>query len=536
MFNSIKQRVIWRQSSLGAVTALWLALSLLLNACGEDSTPAGSLSLPTTAAATTQATATTAVATTQAASATTAAASTAVATTPATITAPAPISQATTSAPLQPTATTAPTQPATTLAASNTQPAIATKTAAAVPTIMSSAAVQQEFDTIGSQTEKTRGLKFKQKVDASLMTRDDLAKYQEDEFRRTNPPSELAKYEKFLRVLALVPPNFDLTRTYIDLLNEQVLGFYDSETKRLYMVVDSGDPNKLNPLVKFTAEHELTHALQDQNFDLKKVLPQRKPADKEWNDDLQYALTALVEGDAVQSQLVWIQGGNLKQADLQEMLKSLSSFSSDKLDKSPLILRETLTFPYQEGAAFVAQLYKNGGWAAVDKAFSEQLPQSTSQILHSDKYDKRIAPISVQLPSQVDILGNGWQSIEINVMGEMQARVWLQGALDKTAASQAVKAWAGDKFQVVENAQGALGVVWRSQWDSPAAATDFYNASVTTLKKLYNLSGEGSGADPKRTWSSAAQDVALVRKGSEVLITVLPKGAALNKVISGLGF
>ncbi len=481
---------------------------LLLTACGSDST---SLSLPATTTASNTTAATTSVATTAATSAAaTSAAATSAATTAATTNAVAPTSAATV--------------PTTTPALSPIP----------VPTVSVPAAVQQEMDKIAKQTEKTRALNFKQPVERNFMTRADLAKYQEEQFRRENPPQEVAKYEKFLKIFGYVPNDFDFTRNYLDLLNSQVLGFYDPQTKKLYIVVD-GDPNKLNPLVKFTAEHELTHGLQDQTFDLTKLRPQRKPGATEWNDDFDNAILALVEGDAVQSQYAWIQGGNLPAAEVNELVKLSSSFDQKVLDNSPLYLRETLQFPYADGLNFVQKIFAKGGWEAVNKVFREYPPRSTSQIMHPEKYDKRVEPVNVAFSSLTDTLGNGWKSLDINTLGELQVKLWLQLGSDETTSKNGANGWAGDRYQVLENGQGAVGYVWRSQWDSENEAVEFFNTAIPTLKKNHALSGEG-GVDTKRTWNSATHNITLLRKGNEVLVMVLPKDGAGDKVTAKLGF
>ncbi len=504
---------------------LWLALGLLLAACGEQSTPI-SLGLASPAA-------TTAAASTTAPAATTAAGTTA----PATTVAP---------------ATTAPAATASnpTTAASGTATTAAPATAAAgspsasgnVPTVQVPESARQQIQTIISQTEKTRNLTFKTPVETNFMTRADLTKYQTDEFYKDNPAENLKRDEKILKVFGFAPKDFDYAKTYVDLLNEQVIGFYDPRTKKLYIVSDS-DPSKVDALSRFTAEHELTHALQDQYFDLQKFSPDRQPSDQDWSDDASAAKLALVEGDAVQSQLNWVAAGNLSQTDLQELVKSSQDSSSTVLDNAPLILSESLIFPYNDGNAFVQALYTKGGWDMVNKAFTDYPPKSTSQVLHVTKYQNKVEPVKINLPSMLDVLGSGWKSLDINTNGELSTRIWLQtgmakpkDATSKTTASNAVKGWAGDRYQALENAQGQDGFVWQTQWDSESSATDFYNAASTSMPRLFNLSGSGTGADLKKSWSTADQDVTLIRKGNQVLVVVLPKGAGVDKVTAKLGF
>lgn len=523
-----------RKDFYGLPVIILLVLGMLLAACGEQSTP---LSL----ASTTAPAGTTAAASTTAPGATTGSATTgAVSTTAAVATSAASAATATIAPATTPSATTA----AATTAAGGTTPAATTAASASgsVPTVQVPDAARQVIASISKQTENTRKLTFKTPVETNFMTRADLTKYQTDEFNKDNPPENILRDEKILKVFGFAPKSFDYAKTYIDLLNEQVIGFYDPRTKKLYIVTDT-DPSKVDALAKFTAEHELTHALQDQYFDLQKFSPDRKPEDQEWSDDASVAKLALIEGDAVQSQLTWVASGSLSQADLTELIQSSQSTSSNVLDNAPLILSQSLLFPYEEGQAFVKALFDKGGWDLVNKAFTDYPPKSTSQILHSTKYFNKVEPVKIDLPSMVDVLGSGWKSLDINTNGELATRIWLQtGASNpkdttvKSQAAQAVKGWAGDRYQALENAQGQNGFIWRTQWDSESEATDFYNAASNSMKNLYSLTGNPTGTDLKKSWSTANQDVSLIRKGKEVLVTVLPKGTGIEKVTSKLGF
>jgi hypothetical protein len=509
-----------RNHLLSITAALWLALGLLLTACAEQNTPV-SLGLATTAPATATTAASAAATTTAAAATTTAATAT---TTAASATTAAP---GTTAA-----ATTAAGSPAVTGGAAGGN----------VPTVKVPDSARQQIQTIISQTEKTRNLTFKTPVETNFMTRADLTRYQTDEFYKDNPTENVTRDEKILKAFGFAPKSFSYAQTYIDLLNEQVIGFYDPRTKKLYIVSDA-DPGKVDPLSRFTAEHELTHALQDQYFDLQKFSPDRQPSDQEWSDDASVAKLALIEGDAVQSQLNWIAAGNMSQADLQELIKSSQASSSTVLDNAPLILSESLLFPYNEGNAFVKALYDKGGWDMVNKAFTDYAPRSSSQILHFTKYQNRVEPVKITLPSMVDLLGSGWKSLDLNTNGELATRIWLQTGMakpkdgtSKAQASNAVKGWAGDRYQALENAQGQTGFVWLTQWESDSAATDFFTAASGSMPRLFNLSGSATGTDLNKSWSTADQDLTLIRKGNQVLVVALPKGAGVDKVTARLGF
>jgi len=521
----------WLAQKLAFPLTAIIILSLVLVACG-DASPAPGVATTTIANPTVVAT-TAPVATSSPVSVNTTASA-------ASTTIPAVVTSLSTTAP----ALTATTAAATRVPTSPTTAAITTAVSATVsprpslspipvPTVVASAQVQQTLDVIGQQAVKTRRLEFKSKVEKNFMTREALGKYQLESFNRDNPPEEVAKYQKINEVFGFLPKGFDLAKAYTDLQTEQVLGFYDPRTKKLYLIIDQ-DPNKVSPLVKYTAEHELTHALQDQNYDIQKLRPIREPNATEGNDDQDYALTALLEGDAVNSQTVWIQAGNLSRQELSQMITEVQSFNQDKLNNAPLILKDTLSFPYAEGSSFVQNIYKKGGWDAVNKMFSDYTPRSTAQILHPEKYEKRIDPVKVELPSLVDTLGQGWKSLDINTMGELQSRIWLNGVLSTEEAKKAVSGWSGDRYQVLSDAQDNYGYAWRSQWDSEGDASNFFKASLSSVTRLYGLSGDG-GTGLKRNWTSTDKDVSLVQKGNQVLVVVLPKGNA-SKVTARLGF
>jgi hypothetical protein len=431
-----------------------------------------------------------------------------------------------------PTVTPAPTAPAATVAANAPKPT-PTLAPLPVPTVALPNNAEVVLTEVQQETEKVRGLTFINQVEKYIVKRSELGSYFLEDFKRSTTLEEIATVEKTLRLFGFTPQDFDYIKTYSELLGDQVLGFYSPESKKFYIVVD--DPTKpLSPLGQHTTQHELTHALQDQYFNIQQLRPSRKDSDKQWNDDRDYAVTALIEGDAVQSGNQWVTGGYLTRQELNNFInEAQSAGNDDTLSKAPLILRDTLTFPYVEGANFVAQLCKQGGYAAVNKAFTEYPPVSTSQILNFEKYSKRIEPVKVELPDMVQTLGNTWKSVDINTIGELQSRIWLDGQLNKDDATKAASGWAGDRYQVLENNNKQLGFVWRSAWDSDNEAREFFDNAAKYLTIQFKLSG---GSGDKRTWQNSDSDFIATIKGKEVLISVMPKGDSLTRVVQKLGF
>ncbi|MEX2315502.1 MAG: hypothetical protein WD628_07255, partial [Thermomicrobiales bacterium] len=139
----------------------------------------------------------------------------------------------------------------------------------------------------------------------------------------------------------------------------------------------------------------------------------------------------------------------------------------------------SLYFPYEDGNAFVQNFYQQGGFAAIDEIFADP-PVSTEQILHPEKYrDQRDDPQPVDLPDLTGALGAGWAELDTDSLGEFDLSILLRenGALND---DEAAAGWGGGRYAYYESDAGALIAV-KTVWDSPADATEFYEAMLATL-------------------------------------------------------
>jgi hypothetical protein len=158
-----------------------------------------------------------------------------------------------------------------------------------------------------------RTLPFREPVAPRLMVRSELKDYMAAELAKEVPPPLMKRMDRSLKVLGLVPETLDVRETLLNLLTEEVGGFYNPRTKEMFLIRE--DPVKrtfLSRLLKgpeFNAEeqrvtlaHEMTHALADQHFDL--VGLDRATGG---NDDMAIAISSLVEGEATSGH----DGGNV---------------------------------------------------------------------------------------------------------------------------------------------------------------------------------------------------------------------------------
>jgi hypothetical protein len=343
---------------------------------------------------------------------------------------------------------------------------------ASVPDADLPADVAATMDEIQKQVVGLRGLQPNAPIMRALMSPDQLRERVINDFFDDYTDEEAQNDAIVLAVLGLLEPDFDLHNFYIDLLSEQVAGFYDHETKEMYVVQGEG----FGGLERLTYSHEFTHILQDQAYDIEKGLNYNDEA-CETDTERCAAIQALIEGDASILEFQWF-GKYATAEDQRQLMEFYGSYESPVFDSAPDFMKEDFLFPYQEGMAFAQYLYDQSGWETVDGAYRD-LPVSTEQILHPERYpDDR--PISVTLPDLGAILDDGWVEIERNVMGEWYTILILAHGLDvstrleETEAQAAAEGWGGDQYVVYFSEQTqATAMVFTTLWEAEAEASEF---------------------------------------------------------------
>ncbi len=250
------------------------------------------------------------------------------------------------------------------------------------------------------ETSEIRQLSILRPVESSTQSRAEIERTLIKNLDEDMTAAQAHASEVTLRKLGLAPAEFQYRALMIRLLTEQVAGYYDPKTQQFHLA-DWIDLDGQKPIMA----HELTHALQDQHFNLRRFDHWPKG-----DSDAELAAHALIEGDATLVMALYVANNPLRAL---AFLKSLGAtgLPSEELDKAPRALRETLLFPYQDGEKWVSVLYKQGGWDRVSKAFIE-LPQSTEQILHPEKYFAHEPPVKVTLPDVASFLDTSSSSSE----------------------------------------------------------------------------------------------------------------------------
>jgi hypothetical protein len=402
----------------------------------------------------------------------------------------------------------------------------ATATQGNAPTKEELEALMKSTDDIAKSVSKLRGLPVKNAIVRSIMTRDDIMKRILLRMGEDQTDDEMHAEERVYKRLGLLERKVDYKQLSVDLLTEQIAGFYDPDVKQLYLA--DWIPVEEQRMVM---AHEIDHALQDQAFDLLKFMK----ADKD-NGDAQLARQALVEGDGVALMIEFMlgeKGGGVDAAKLWEndtivnmMSNGVTSASSgEKFDKAPLFMKDALMFPYLSGLKFIARIRKTQKWSAIDAVFAKP-PASTEQIMHPDKYDAGEAPVVVKLDPKKLASLKGWTKTYSNTVGELLFSVLLrQHGVDDATAATAAAGWGGDTLialspKKTDTDVDSLVVIDVSAWDTENDAKEAFAAVTQAITKL-------AGADKADT----KDDYSSVKDSSGAVFFTERKGKRLSIVI-----
>jgi len=358
------------------------------------------------------------------------------------------------------------------------------------------------------ETSELRELSILKNVKSGAQSRAEIERMIIRNLDSETTPAEMHAAEVVLKVFGLAPQDFAYRSFLIKLLTEQVAGYYDPKAQQFYLA-DWIELEGQKPVMA----HELTHALQDQHFNLKRF--------ENWpkgDSDAELAAHALIEGDATLAMTLYMAKNPLVALAFIRSLGGQET-ATEQFKQAPRALRESLLFPYEEGSAWATQLYKRGGWEMVSQAFTK-LPQSSEQILHADKYFSYEAPQKLTLPDFRVALGPTWKKLDYDVNGEWGYYLILDEFLnDATESKQAVAGWGGDRFELYETGKpDEFFVAQVTAWDTPLDAREFFDAYAKRTVQRYPNAKELNSTPDRIEWQTSTGGVALDLRGSRVAI------------------
>ena len=334
-------------------------------------------------------------------------------------------------------------------------------------------------DEVLGQMSQITGLKLMTPLKKSLRSREEIRAYVIKQMNEEKNPAERYADQRSAEAFGLLPKGFDLEAFMVNVLTEQVEGLYDPKTREFFIA-------DWSPLAdqRMVMAHELTHALEDQHFQIEAWIKAARP-----NEDAELARDAVLEGSAMAAMVDYLMlstGRSLKDLpDFDPGMLIGDLGSTPTLQKAPPFLKDTLIFPYIGGLSFSAAILKNRGWAALPGVF-EKPPVSTQQILHPALYRSGKIPAPVALPRLEKLLGGNWSKLDENILGEYGWKEVLKQFLDEDRAKMLASAWDGDRYTVFEEKQTKkLVLVTRLHLDSEEHGVRFFGQYSEALEKKY---------------------------------------------------
>ena len=311
-----------------------------------------------------------------------------------------------------------------------------------------------------------RELSFKSHVPVVLKTPDEVEQMVIADLQRDYTDAQLEADGRAGSMLGLFPPGMDLKAETVKLLKSQIAGFYDPHQKEMVLVEGATPVPFTDRMLEFLVQrdlvndmllaHELTHALQDQNFALQDKLDNLKS-----NGDAEMALKSVAEGDATIAGFAYVAGrmDNSVADTLASSMKNLPEIFAAQSKDTPEGIGYPLIFQYSEGVRFVSEAYKRGGWKAVDALYSRP-PRSTQQLIDPSLYfEHPLEPAAVEVAGYQKMLKD-WSKADEDTFGELSIQIILQIGYSKDAPEVAVaKKWAGDRLVVLSHGT-EVSVLW----------------------------------------------------------------------------
>lgn len=339
--------------------------------------------------------------------------------------------------------------------------------------------VLAQIDRYAEELTRMTGLPFRKKVESAVLSRGKVNEFLKGRVNEVASPEEIRREELALKKFGLVPQDFDLAKSTIEIFTEQAIALYDFHRKKLYLTDWPSSETQEPALV-----HELAHALADQNFGLKRYMTGAKQ-----DDDASLARMAVMEGQAswlMTEHSVKRLGQSLKSPDTgAEAMARVANAPDGQFpvfDQAPLYMRQTLLFPYTKGMLFQHAVVEKMG----DKAFSEVFvrpPASTQQILHPEKYFVSTVPSTPRLP---DFPAKGYRRIIDGTFGELDHAILLEQYVSEGEATQLSPRWRGGRYALYESRDRSRSVLaYASEWDSEEAASQYLQNYRAVLQKKW---------------------------------------------------
>ncbi len=389
------------------------------------------------------------------------------------------------------------------------------------------------------------GLPIKSTVKRQLITRDAVVKYLEEKFNEDQGTKRLERDEIVLKKFGLIDHDFELKPFLLALLKEQIEAYYDSKTKTVNLL-DWVGPDDEQPVLA----HELTHALQDQHSDLEKwdnQTPDDVSTDAAGDkvhlarDEMDTARDAVAEGQA--TAVMWdcvlkpMGRSLIKDPAVIELLESQMSKEQDSpvMARAPLLISESMLFPYREGLSFEQDVWMDQGQTAAFAGALDRPPTSSWEILNPRAYENKLIPAIPIMPDIHPLVDAAYKPYDIGQVGQLDVRILTEllggdnASRDLTPAWNGGLYWAGQLRSATTPAQQAdtasISLLYLSVWKNAISADFFAKIYANNLGRKYTRVSEISsgtsaigGGSMERLFTTNEGPVLIVTRGKMAFV------------------
>jgi hypothetical protein len=381
-----------------------------------------------------------------------------------------------------------------------------------------------QAETVLQQMSELTGLPIKSPLKKQIISRAEVEKYLAENLRVEMTPQEIHIQEATLRAFGLVSPDFNLEKFLISFYTEQAAGFYDPHRKTMF-IADWVEPD----MQRLVLAHELTHALQDQNFDLERFLKAVRP-----DDDASSARQAMVEGHATAAMIQQLIAP-MKLEDMPALEPLMAQVIHQQYEefpafnRAPFFFRLQALFPYIEGMGFMQRGLQAGGWKRLNSLFNDP-PNTTKEIFEPQAYFEKQPLPKVSLPHPAPLAGiPGLNFLAENIMGELGYYAVLGQLISEDEAKSVATGWLADRYLLYERAAAGPSpgltregkeytLVAQIRWSSAEVALAFFRDYHSILVRKYpELAPDKRSTTDLFIGTAANGRVILLRKGDACL-------------------
>jgi hypothetical protein len=359
----------------------------------------------------------------------------------------------------------------------------------------------ESVDKIIAFAAQDTGMPKRADVKRRMVGKEDVEKFASGRMAREGFTQRFAQEELSMKKLGFLPKDFHLREFLVKATGQQIAGYYDEETKSISLL--NWVPfDRQEPILA----HELTHALQDQNYDLSKWMkagakPAGNGANSDTSDDGPLARKAVVEGQAMVVYVDYLLAPmNRNLVDTPDLIYQMeepvvkAAADTQMLHDAPMILREAGTFPYQEGLIFEGELLHKGGREMAFAGAFARPPRNSHEIMQPESYINVEKAPRVGVPDVKHLLSGQYEVYESGTIGELDVRALMKQYGERKSADDVASFWQGGAYVTYRKekapADGSgstadLALLYVSKWKTPQAAERFAHFYASAVGRRY---------------------------------------------------